>query len=284
MNLRNLPFLLILLVVVAAQAPAQTTADSLAIARARWEITQPQPGIRCLSASFDTLYGVPQHVTILEINPHRYRFGLLVHTPKETTSQAARQAGAAAAINGSYFNMSKGTSICYTRRAGETLCTTTATGALGSVSNAAAQIKGGRLRITAWDKTTDEARRQRADDILVSGPLMLLAGDTCSLAGCNQNFIEARHPRSALARKSDGQVLLIAVAGRFPRRAEGMRIVELAHLARMLGAVEAMNLDGGGSTTLWDEVEGVVNRPTDNRTFDNQGERKVANSIAAFRK
>ena len=56
---------------------------------------------------------------------------------------------------------------------------------------------------------------------------------------------------------------------------------------RWLGADYAINLDGGGSTTLYVEGasdNGVVNHPTDNRKFDNKGERKVANAILVHTK
>ena len=50
-----------------------------------------------------------------------------------------------------------------------------------------------------------------------------------------------------------------------------------------LGAEKGLNLDGGGSTTMYVKGEpenGVVNRPSDNREYvDNKGERRVANSI-----
>ena len=38
---------------------------------------------------------------------------------------------------------------------------------------------------------------------------------------------------------------------RFPEQAGGVNIPELAHLIRVLGGEDALNLDGGGSTTLW---------------------------------
>lgn len=44
-----------------------------------------------------------------------------------------------------------------------------------------------------------------------------------------------------------------------------------------------MNQDGGGSTTLWVKEEGVINFPSDNKNFDHQGVRKVANGIAILR-
>ncbi|MBR0560796.1 phosphodiester glycosidase family protein, partial [Neokomagataea sp. TBRC 2177] len=83
-----------------------------------------------------------------------------------------------------------------------------------------------------------------------------------------------RHPRSAVCQLKDGKVLLVTVDGRFKGKAEGIRIAELAHLLRILGGKNALNLDGGGSTTLWSASapdNGVLNKPCDNRQYDNQG-------------
>ena len=86
-------------------------------------------------------------------------------------------------------------------------------------------------------------------------------------------FSERRHPRSAIGVRTDGVVLLVAVDGRQPGYSEGMTLDEVAAFLGSLGATEALNLDGGGSTTL--VVEGVIaNRPS-----DQEGERPVANAL-----
>lgn len=41
----------------------------------------------------------------------------------------------------------------------------------------------------------------------------------------------------------------------------------------------ALNLDGGGSTTMWVKGEGVINYPTDNKRFDHYGQRRIRNYI-----
>ena len=61
---------------------------------------------------------------------------------------------------------------------------------------------------------------------------------------------------------------MIVVDGRFPGQAAGMTIGELIYLVRQLGLYSALNLDGGGSSTLWTAQEGVLNHPYDNRRFD----------------
>ena len=61
---------------------------------------------------------------------------------------------------------------------------------------------------------------------------------------------------------ADNTIWLVTVDGRQPELSVGMSLIELRALARRLGLVNALNLDGGGSTTMW--VQGqVMNRPSD---------------------
>ena len=73
-------------------------------------------------------------------------------------------------------------------------------------------------------------------------------------------------------------MIAVVVDGR-NTQAEGMTINEVTLLMQALGCREAMNLDGGGSSTAWVENLGVVNFPSDNKIFDHEGERGVANVI-----
>lgn len=70
-----------------------------------------------------------------------------------------------------------------------------------------------------------------------------------------------RHPRSVIA-WGKGYLYLIVVDGRSPKVAIGMTYAELAELAKSLDCTEALNLDGGGSSTLWAEGK-VLNTPSD---------------------
>ncbi len=90
-----------------------------------------------------------------------------------------------------------------------------------------------------------------------------------------------RHPRTALL-IADGarRIILLTVDGRQPGYSAGMTLRELADYALALGAHDAVNLDGGGSTTMVVRDSGeaafrVVNRPS-----DKEGERPVANALA----
>ena len=89
-----------------------------------------------------------------------------------------------------------------------------------------------------------------------------------------------RHPRSAIAKTADNHLLLIAVDGRRPGVSEGMSARELTlFLVKWFNPQYALNMDGGGSTTLCvkgfgDAESHVVNYPTDNKTYDHKGERR----------
>jgi exopolysaccharide biosynthesis protein len=89
----------------------------------------------------------------------------------------------------------------------------------------------------------------------------------------NKAFVETRHPRTAVAKMKDGKFLMITVDGRQPGVSVGMNLNELAEYLLSLGAVDAMNLDGGGSTTMFLDGK-VVNTPS-----DKEGERKVGDAI-----
>lgn len=88
----------------------------------------------------------------------------------------------------------------------------------------------------------------------------------------SKSFVETRHPRTAVAKLKDGKFLMITVDGR-SEASGGIGLLDLAEYLLSLGATDAMNLDGGGSTTMF--VDGkVVNKPS-----DKEGERKVGDAI-----
>jgi len=89
----------------------------------------------------------------------------------------------------------------------------------------------------------------------------------------SKSFVETRHPRTAVAKMKDGKFLMVTVDGRQPGLSVGMSLYELADYLLSIGAVDAMNLDGGGSTTMILDGK-VVNTPS-----DREGERKVGDAI-----
>lgn len=123
----------------------------------------------------------------------------------------------------------------------------------------------------------------------VAGELMHLIGGGPRLLKSGRLYISkyeekfkrdvasGRAARTACGITNDNHILLVAVDGK-PRgkkkvgRSLGMTLTELAYFMRSIGALDALNLDGGGSTTM--VIHGiVVNRPVDG------AQRRVSNAI-----
>lgn len=86
-----------------------------------------------------------------------------------------------------------------------------------------------------------------------------------------------RNPRTAIGIK-EGKVIMLTVDGRKKGFSDGMSLTELAEYMLSLGIEDALNLDGGGSTTMIARKQGyygprIVNLPSDGY------ERPIANSV-----
>ena len=110
---------------------------------------------------------------------------------------------------------------------------------------------------------------------------MLVADGGVVVYDSEDPFYTGRNPRTLIGKRADGTVVMAVIDGRFKGQADGVTIAEEAFIARQLGLVEALNLDGGGSSTLWTSQEGVPNHSYDNHRFDHAGERGVPNCIVA---
>jgi hypothetical protein len=140
----------------------------------------------------------------------------------------------------------------------------------------------GRLQIARRDALPAEP----VGDLLQAGPL-LLAGGEIALDGDAEGFsagsrqfdsdiTQGRYPRAALAVAGD-RILAVACDGRADREA-GLTLAELAAALRDLGASDAINLDGGGSTSL---VCGgrLRNRPREEHGIVLQGGRPISTAL-----
>ena len=117
-----------------------------------------------------------------------------------------------------------------------------------------------------------KAREEAALNAIGGGPTLLSNGKM-SLAGWPRNM-GGRAPRTAAGLTWDGKVLMVTIDGR-SRASAGATIREEARYLAALGARDAINLDGGGSSTM--VVHGrVVNRPSDG------SERAVSNGLMVF--
>jgi hypothetical protein len=93
-----------------------------------------------------------------------------------------------------------------------------------------------------------------------------VVAETCPSRFCRRN------PRTAIGWTANGRVLLVVVDGRRRRWSVGASLGEMGRIMQDLGAVQALNLDGGGSSVMWVTGE-VVNKPSDGQ------QRHVTNAV-----
>ena len=121
---------------------------------------------------------------------------------------------------------------------------------------------------------TVEIRTVHSEDSLdniqtaVSGHNTVLKNGKCPIIDLveSQPYLKERHPRTLVGISQDKKyVYLVTIDGRQPEFSVGTSMLESAEILRQLGAYDAVNLDGGGSTTMVCRDESgkpvVLNRP-----------------------
>ncbi|MBQ7639765.1 MAG: phosphodiester glycosidase family protein [Bacteroidales bacterium] len=267
-------------------------ADSLAFLRGPWQETFIDNGLmlqQCAVADA-SLFGSNQFLSVLTVAPEREC--ALVAAPAGTlalTSALGREAGALAAVNGSFFHMKAPYGGSTFSRIDNVIVSENA-----PIENfrrdpqrsGAIVVREGRFSIATGfgpERTFEETLS--GETILTAGPMLLLGGVRSDLHPFK--FNSNRHPRTAFGIREDGTLVFLVADGR-NAKAAGLTMTELQQIMIWLGCVDAINLDGGGSSTMVvrsgrsAEVPSgrlvVVNHPCDNRRFDADGERPVANA------
>ena len=109
----------------------------------------------------------------------------------------------------------------------------------------------------------------------VCGGPRLTENGKVKITGTTEKFsssiVRGRHPRTAVAITHEGNLLFVVVDGR-SKRSSGMTLSELAEYLIRLGVKEAINMDGGGSSSMFLKNR-IVNKPSDGR------ERPISNGI-----
>jgi len=234
--------------------------------------------------STDTLFSSKQVISFLilpKTSSNKVHFEISYNNPDlMTTSSFGEINNAVASLNGSYFDMDSIAGVCYLE-VDDSVINRTRTPKLKwakpeSVVNGAVIISKDDNILVQQVKSEQfykESKEEKA--VLVSGLLLLINGKKTSLPDIK--FVTDRHPRTLLC-TTENDILFIAVDGR-SSKAEGMNLFEAQDFLLDLRCIDAINLDGGGSTTLWIKGEGIINNPS-----DLLGERPVSNAILIMMK
>lgn len=272
--------------VIATLSAQSQKADSLRIVNARWQVDSLD-GMVLKQMHFDhkDCLGSNQFVAFIEIpadSPRRLAF--CCEEQRTQTSVQARRHNALAAINGSFFDMQMHNPICYLRIDGEELGINTPQPS-DSIHRKYYQygtllLDKGRPVFVVPDSARLAERNLLATDVMTAGPMLVRDGALVPMR-TDKTFVTNRHNRTAVGLRADGTILLVVVDGR-TRQSEGLSLLDFSRLLRYLGCRQALNLDGGGSTTMYVrgyKNGGLVNHPSDNGRYDSDGERTVSNCI-----
>jgi exopolysaccharide biosynthesis protein len=239
--------------------------DSTTIVNAVWKEIIIKDGVKLKNTSLSILNST-QAFYIVEVDTSMANVVFAVAVPPGyvTTSEQAITHNAIVAINGTYFfgDYSSNDSrhfvkvdnvVNYYTQDAE--FATRATGVISVTHNI--------VDISDWSREKEKNNAGEAEYAVVSGPLIIDNG--IPVKTWDNNFVYDRNPRTFMAIKK-GKVILGVVDGRDEPRAYGISLTELRFFAKVMGYSDLINLDGGGSSTLYVkgyDADGVVNVPSD---------------------
>ncbi len=237
------------------------------------------------------LFDANQSINILEISltTKKVKFGFAtvdsiksdpqIKRSLQKTSKIAADLGAIAAVNAGFFDMKNGGAVDFLKINGTVVDTTRLSNVtrLPFHSISGVVIENNKVSIIKGEQTAGWEKKLTQANVLLTGPLLMYNGVAEELA--KTAFNDNRHPRTCACVTNDRKLLLVTVDGR-SAESFGMTLAELTTLAKALNCKDAINFDGGGSTTMYIKGQpesGVVNYPSDNKLFDHAGERPVSN-------
>ncbi|MBL8604612.1 MAG: phosphodiester glycosidase family protein [Myxococcales bacterium] len=216
--------------------------------------TEPNPGIRHLHRT--TPAPAEFHALVIDLTVPGVQ--IRCSPPRErwkSTSAYARDANLAAAINGGFWGLFGQGAQGLAAGAGQIWSSDDEEHGFFAVS------AGGRAWISPPSDVV-EAGRRRVTDAVSGRPLIV---DRGRMAEDLYTFPRtySREPRTAIGVSEDGhRVIMVTVDGRRVT-SQGGTLTEMSELLVELGAFRGINLDGGGSSTMFVAAEGgVVNRPS----------------------
>ena len=221
--------------------------------------------------------GSNAHLVVAYLKGGKWRVRPFISEKTACTSRICLEQSASAAINGGFFNLSDGMSASYVTCDGKLLADPHENPALMDnprlqrflpqildrseirVLKSQLSAKCYRIEIARHDEPLPSG--QRLVDALQAGPRLLPVleseneaflrkqsdGSFADSIGCKKAAA-----RSAFGITADGYALLLAVSDRaHDGESSGITLLELANLMRRLGCCQAINLDGGSSTSMY---------------------------------
>lgn len=229
------------------------------------------------------MFGRTETISVVKYPSRRYRT-FIIDAPAEKAAQTdvlAKREGAVMAANGSFFDVQTILSDTFLVLDHEIIATNPSDEKYRSNALMGFRRKHSRrAEFIQYDTLKNDYYAKRYHSCIVSGPLLVKDGVEEKI-DMTRRFNSTNHPRTVIGADDKGNFYYFVVDGRFPGQAEGASLTELQAICRYLGITDAINFDGGGSSTLWTEKTGILNHPYDNKRYDHEGMRVVPNIIMA---
>ena len=252
-----------------------------------WSKKEIRPNVHLYYRHFSSLFKSPEYINVLDIDLRDTSIKLKIAFNDSLlikTSDFGKSDKAIAGVNGNFFNIHKGGSVCFLKIDNHIINYTAynlnGTLFLPWLDTAALAITNKQVSIiikpaiSGWEKPLDNY-----PTIIASGPLLIYHKKIVRQQA--HRFNDTRYSRTGVGFTKNHHLLFVTVDGN-TKESSGVTIAEFAKIFKALKCISALNFDGGGSTTMWINGaadSGVISHPTDNKIFDHEGERKVANAI-----
>jgi len=283
MNLTPLFMLVLLLVPSLSAAAVQTSEPFVGVRLERFVRSKSRPEIIHLAIIDPEAPGIRFLVTPSNGDPNGPLPGdPNLETTRETTLQFITRQHAQLGINGSFFTFVKHTldtdNVSLVISDGHVVSPLDPHRAwvLNITPDHHVQIR----KVTANEVGKPDSQLH---DAIAGSDLLVDQGKLVAPTG--SKFDDSHPPRTAVGVTREGHLLLMTVDGRQPGFSEGMSLQEVARFLMAHGAVEALNFDGGGSTTMAiaDPHPRIINFPSDHKPDGNAGEaRAVGVNLGVF--
>ncbi|MCO6024465.1 phosphodiester glycosidase family protein [Prevotella cerevisiae] len=254
--------------------------DSIAFVKADWTKKKLGHGAEMRYAQIRMFHSI-QSISLVLYPVKQYSTRILQADEAATTSDLAESVNADFAVNGSFFDTHNGKPVTFVM-VDKVVKSTCPASAYDGRSNGLLAMdyskKENRVGILPLKANTFDQIEKEYSSVLGSGPILMTDGIIPEFPD------SIRHPRTIIGITNNGKdIIMVVIDGRFKGNADGMSYKECATIARYLKMKDVINLDGGGSSTLWTKTNGVINHPCDNHLFDHTGERKVSNIVYVSR-
>ncbi|MBE6197956.1 MAG: phosphodiester glycosidase family protein [Rikenellaceae bacterium] len=283
--------LLLLVLSLFTSATMAQNGDSVRLVTAkRHELNLPK-GASGYTVERVNLFNSVQTISVIKYSPKRLQTSIVQPEKLTRLSVTSKAHNADFSVNAGYWDVRISQPSTFLKLDGKQLAVT-ADFEKERVDGVVCLAK--KRVIVDYCKAGEEAPyAAKYDNILASGPVLIDEGKSVDHTAYTKSMVEAkhgkdigayytyirRHPRTAIGTDKKGNVYLVVVDGRSKGNAAGVTIAELTEICEWLGMRDAINLDGGSSSTMWGEKDGVINYPCRNKKFDHAGERKVSSCV-----